>query len=95
MIMWIHGLMILLSITLKQNDFCHVWSKQNTLVIPALVTTDFVYLRLVGDKRIDYKNFGKIRKDRKLEMQEWFNILNDLKNNEAIIKKAIVSANNH
>jgi hypothetical protein len=64
-------------------------------VIPALVTTDFLYLRLLGDKRIDYKNFGKIRKDRKLEMQEWFNILNDLKKNEAIIKKAIVSANNH
>jgi hypothetical protein len=58
----------------KQNDFCLVWSKQNTLT-PALVTTDFVYLRLVGDRSIDDKNFGTIQKDRKLEMQKWSNIL--------------------
>ncbi|HLN34771.1 MAG TPA: hypothetical protein VK250_05745 [Nitrososphaeraceae archaeon] len=32
----------------KQNDFCLVWSKHNTLVTPTLVTTDFVYSRLVG-----------------------------------------------
>ena len=38
---------------------------------------------------------GRHKKDRKLEMQKWSNILNDLKNDEAIIKKAIVSANNH
>jgi hypothetical protein len=52
-------------------------------------------LGLVADRRTDYKNFGKIQKDTKLEIQKWSNILNDLKNNEAIIKKVIVSANNY
>ncbi len=59
------------------------------------MTTDFVYLRLIGDRSIFDKDFGKIQKDRKLEMQKWSSILNDLKNNEAIIKKVIVPANNH
>jgi len=79
----------------KQNDFCLVWSQQDRLVTPPVMTTDFVYLRLIGDRSIFDKDFGKIQKDRKLEMEKWSNILNDVKNNEAIIKTAIVSSNNH
>lgn len=79
----------------KQNDFCLVWSQMDRLVTPPVMTTDFVYLRLIGDRSIDEKDFGKIQKERKMEMQKWSNILKDVKNNESILKTAIVSANNH
>lgn len=79
----------------KQNDFCLVWSQQDVLVTPPVFTTDFVYLRLIGNRNIDEKDFGKIQNDRRREMQKWSNILNDLKNTKSIIKMAIVSANNH
>ena len=79
----------------KQNEFCLVWSQQDKLVTPPVMTTDFVYLRLIGDRSIFDKDFGKIQRDRQLEMRKWSSILNDVKNNEAIIKTAIVSANNH
>jgi hypothetical protein len=34
------------------------------LVTPPIVTTDFVYLRLIGDRSIDERDFGTIKKDR-------------------------------
>jgi uncharacterized protein YecE (DUF72 family) len=79
----------------KQNDFCLVWSQMDRLVTPPVMTTDFVYLRLIGDRSIDEKDFGKIQKERMLEMQKWSKILKDVKDNEAILKTAVVSANNH
>lgn len=79
----------------KQNDFCLVWSQQDVLVTPPVFTTDFVYLRLIGNRSIDEKDFGKIQNDRRREMEKWSNILNDVKNTKSIIKMAIVSANNH
>jgi hypothetical protein len=33
------------------------------------VTTDFIYLRLIGDRSINEKDFGKINKDRTKEME--------------------------
>jgi uncharacterized protein YecE (DUF72 family) len=38
---------------------------------PPIVTTDFLYLRFIGDRSIDEKNFGKIQKDRVMEMKKW------------------------
>ncbi len=72
-----------------------VWSQQDRLMTPPVMTTDFVYLRFIADRSINEKDFVKIQKDRKLEMQKWSNILKNVKNTEAIIKSAIVSSNNH
>jgi hypothetical protein len=33
--------------------------------------TDFLYLRFIGDRTIDEKDFGKIQKDRVMEMKKW------------------------
>jgi hypothetical protein len=30
-----------------------------------------LYLRFIGDRSIDEKNFGKIQKDRVMEMKKW------------------------
>jgi uncharacterized protein YecE (DUF72 family) len=80
---------------LKERNYCLVWSQQDNLVTPPILTTDFVYLRLIGDRSINERDFGKIKKDRTKEMQLWANIFKDVKKNEKNVKTAIVAANNH
>ena len=55
----------------KNNNICLVWSQQDRLVTPPIVTSDFIYLRLIGDRSIDEKDFGTIQKNRTEEMQKW------------------------
>jgi uncharacterized protein YecE (DUF72 family) len=62
---------------------------------PPVVTSGFVYLRLIGDTSIDEKDFGKIKKDRSEEMQDWANKLKVVQHEGKQVKLAIVSANNH
>jgi uncharacterized protein YecE (DUF72 family) len=80
---------------LKENNYCLVWSQQEDLVTPPILTTDFLYLRLIGDRSIDERDFGKIKKDRTKEMQLWTNIIEDTQKNEKNVKTAIMAANNH
>ena len=80
---------------LKERNYCLVWSQLNTLVTPPILTTDFLYLRLIGDRSIDERDFGKIKKDRTKEMQLWTRIIKDIQKNEKKIQTAIVVANNH
>jgi uncharacterized protein YecE (DUF72 family) len=79
------------------NNICLVWSQLADIQTPPVVTTDFVYLRLIGDRTIIENEFGKIQKDRTVEMQYWANKLKVVEEEEAAdqIKLAIVSANNH
>ena len=65
------------------------------LVTPPIVTTDFLYLWLIGDRSIDERDFVKIQKDRIKEMQLWKDILKDIQKNEKNVKTAIVATNNH
>jgi len=53
------------------NDICLVWSQLAELQTPPIVTTDFLFLRLIGDRRIQEKDFGRIQLDRANEMQMW------------------------
>jgi uncharacterized protein YecE (DUF72 family) len=39
------------------NDICLVWSQLAELKTPPVVTTDFLYLRLIGDRSIQEKDF--------------------------------------
>src|ERR671914_164342 len=80
---------------LKEKNYCLVWSQQDILVIPPVLTSDFLYLRLIGDRSLNEKDFGKIKKDRTKEMQLWSNILKDIQKNEKNVKTAIITANNH
>jgi uncharacterized protein YecE (DUF72 family) len=80
---------------LKEKNYCLVWSQQDTLVTPPIITTELVYLRLIGDRSINERDFGKIKRDRTKEMQLWTNILKDIQNNEKDVKTAIIAANNH
>ena len=80
---------------MKEKNYCLVWSQQDSLIPRPVVTTDFVCLRLIGDRSIDEGDFGKIKKDRTKELQLWNNILKDIQNNEKNVKTTIVAANNH
>ena len=80
---------------LKDKNYCLVWSQQDILVTPPVLTTDFLYLRLIGDRSIDERDFGKIKKDRTKEMHLWSNKFKDIQKNEKNVKTAIIAANNH
>lgn len=73
-------------------DICLVWNQLDDIEAPPQTTTDFVYLRFIGDRSIDDKDFGIIRKDRVKEMQKWAKVIKNLKEKPAL---AIVAANNH
>ena len=78
------------------NNICMVWSQLAELRTPPIVTTDFLYLRF---RSIDEKNFGKIQKDRVMEMKKWTSKVKRMLKEEGrgrnSINLAIVSANNH
>ena len=85
------------------NDICMVWSPLTELRTPPIATTDFLYVRFIGDRSIDEKDFGKVQKDRTIEMKKWSNKLKRVikeeqkgaRGKEKSINLAIVSANNH
>ena len=76
-----------------------VWSQLAELRTPPIATTDFLYLRFIGDRSIDEKNFGKIQKDRVMEMKKWASKVKRTIKGEGggrkSINLAIASANNH
>ena len=72
-----------------------VWSQQDKLVTPPVVTSDFVYLRLIGDRSIDEKDFGTIQRNRTEEMQRWAQEIKNLDKYDKNVLRAIISANNH
>ena len=54
-----------------RNDICMVWNQLAELRTPPIATTDFLYLRFIGDRSINEKDFGKIQKDKLMEMKKW------------------------
>src|SRR5918912_1190180 len=84
------------------NNICMVWSQLAELRTPPIATTDFLYLRFIGDRTIHEEDFGKIQKDRVMEMKTWASKVKKVIKEEEKkgrgtknINLAIVSANNH
>jgi len=65
------------------------------LQTPPLVTSDFVHLRLIGDRRLAESQFGKIQIDRAEEIKKWAKKMKEVKQNEKDVRVGIVAANNH
>jgi uncharacterized protein YecE (DUF72 family) len=82
---------------LKKNDICLAWSQLAEIQTPPVVTTDFVYLRFIGDRTIPEEEFGRIQRDRTEEMKYWAGIFNKIasKKKDKKVNLAIVAANNH
>jgi uncharacterized protein YecE (DUF72 family) len=84
--------------SLANNNMCLVWNQLADIKTPPIVTSDFVYVRLVGDRSIDERDFGTIQIDRIKEMKKVARNFKEDGSNEgnlSNVKLAIVAANNH
>ena len=79
----------------KNNNIAMVWCQMDRLQTPSILTSDFVYLRLIGDRRLNENQFGRTQIDRTEEIRNWSNKMKDIIHNEKDVKTAIVAANNH
>jgi uncharacterized protein YecE (DUF72 family) len=77
---------------LSDNNISLAWSQLDDIQTPAELTSDFVYLRFIGDRSIDEREFGRIQKDRSKDLKMWSNSLDRVKDKATL---AIVAANNH
>jgi uncharacterized protein YecE (DUF72 family) len=81
------------------NNICMVWSQIVGIRTPPIVTTDFLYLRFIGDRSLQENDFGRIQKHRTPEMRKWVNRIKRAERNNGEENKrlslAIVAANNH
>jgi uncharacterized protein YecE (DUF72 family) len=78
-----------------RNNLCLIWSRLLELQTPPVVTTDFVYLRLIGNRSIN--NYGKVTEDGQNELQYWSNKINQIGLHEETadrVRNVIVSATN-
>ncbi len=76
---------------LSRHDICLAWSQLDSLRTPPELTTDFFYLRFMGDR--DVKNdFGKLQKDRLEEIRSWSG---PAKQDSRNVKFGMVSADDH
>ena len=76
---------------LSDNNICLAWSQLDTIQTPHEQSSDFLYLRFIGDRSIDQKDFGTIQKDHFKELKMWSDEVSTL-NDRANF--AIVAANN-
>lgn len=76
---------------LSDRKICLVWGDVGGIKNPAPLTSDFVYLRLIGDRTIPEQEFGKVLRDRTVDLKFWAEKLNQLKDK---ISFAVIMANN-
>lgn len=79
---------------LKEKDMALVWSVRDELKTVPIVTSDQLYVRFIGDRSIQDKDFGKIVKDRRTEMNEYVKRIREI-NNDVSIQDLVIAFNNH
>ena len=82
------------------NNLCLVWSQLAKIRTPPIVTTDFLYVRFIGDRSIDEKDFGKIQYDRVSELSNWAKEIKNVeigkeRSRRSEVRDAMIAANNH
>ena len=76
---------------LKQNKHCLVWNEVAGVNNPMPITSDYLYIRLIGDRSIPDSEFGIVSKNKDKEIKDWATKLQNIKD----IPNAMVMANNH
>jgi len=79
----------------RNNNICLVWNQLDIIQTPPVVTSDFVYIRFIGDRSINEKDFGTIQRDKVQEMAKWADKLKEVQKHEREVKVTMVAANNH
>ena len=77
---------------LAEKNHCLVWNEVQGVNNPAKITSDYVYIRLIGDRSIPDSEFGKVTINRKDAIQKWADKIKKLENKVAL---AMVMTNNH
>lgn len=77
---------------LSDNKTCLAWNDVPEVKNPFPVTSDFIYVRIIGDRSIHEKNFGKIIRDRTNDIKIWADRFNQVVNP---ISFGMVMVNNH
>jgi uncharacterized protein YecE (DUF72 family) len=77
---------------LTEHNHCLVWNEIQGVDNPAKITSDYVYIRLIGDRSIPDSEFGKVTIDRTKLIQNWTEKVKKL---EGHVQLAIIMANNH
>jgi len=75
---------------LQSHNICQAWSVNQYLSTPASVTSDIIYLRLVGDRKITA--FKETQRDQTEVMGAWKKALENV---EGSVKERFVFFNNH
>ena len=76
---------------LTDKNICLVWSDVTGVQNTAPLTSDFVYLRLIGDRTIPEQDFGKLQKDRTAQIKSWVERLEKIQDK---LSYAVIMANN-
>jgi uncharacterized protein YecE (DUF72 family) len=75
---------------LETNNICQVWAVNQYLSTPAAVTSDIIYLRFVGDRKIT--EFKETQRDQTEVMQTWKKALENVGGH---VTERFVFFNNH
>ncbi len=75
---------------LESKNVCQAWSINQYLTTPPTITSDFVYLRFVGDRELTA--FGKVQKDQSDAMKGWSKTLREVGDS---VKERFIFFNNH
>lgn len=75
---------------LESHKAALVWSENQYASAPPVVTADFVYLRLIGDRALT--EFDRVQRDKRPEMEAW---AARLREHAADVPQALVLLNNH
>lgn len=77
---------------LSEHDVTLAWSEVPMTASSTARTTSSAYVRLVGDRTIEEKDFGTVQRDRSDVIEKWASLLKERKD---IIDHTFVFSNNH
>ena len=77
---------------LRNHEITLTWSEIPYAEIPAVLTSDEIYLRLVGDRSIGDSEIGTVLKDRSAEIRKW---ISEIEKNKDLVERVAIFSNNH
>ncbi len=77
---------------LTEKNLCLVWNEIEGVNNPSPITSDYLYLRIIGDRSIPESEFGKVVKHKENLISKW---ADKLKQVQKKVSKALVLVNNH
>ena len=77
---------------LRNHEITLAWSEIPYATVPAVLTSDQIYLRLVGDRSIRDSEIGSVQKDRSAEILKW---TSEIEKNKDLVERVAIFSNNH